>query len=149
MNVFEALITKFRTLQVDEITQSAVDKETLEFIEELNREQLQNSQNIKGDSLGEYHSSTVNVYNNQRSTKVSLGEDVKLYDTGQLYKSIKAEQEKDSIKVSAEYNESILGYLEEKYGEFIGLTKENKEYVSTKLLPKVAIQLKKKLLSKI
>lgn len=146
MNVFQQLISRINRLNVDSIVKPSIDKETLDFVEELNKEQLQNSINVEGDSLGEYHQNTVNFYNNFRTTKVSLGEDVKLYDTGKLYESITAELTKEGIKVHAKYDQTVLDKLEDVYDKFIGLTDENKEYVANMMKPKVIDELKKKLL---
>lgn len=147
--IFHRLARNLSSIVPEQLVEPSVDKETLEFIEELNREQLENSVNIKGESLGEYHPNTVNIYNQSRNTKVGLGESVKLYDTGELYDSIQAEVDKDSIKVKANYSENILAKLEETYGEFIGLTEENITYVSKKLLPNLQSTLRKKLLGNV
>lgn len=147
MNVFEHLITKIRTITPESLVEVSVDKELLEFVQELNKEQLENSTNVKGESLGEYHQNTVNIYNQFRQTQVSIGEDVKLYDTGALYDSITAELEQGEIRIRAEYDDMILAELEQTYGEFIGLNKDNVEYVSKKLRPKVVTQLKNKLIN--
>ena len=126
-----------------------MDDDDLKFIEELNKEQLENSKNTEGKSLGVYHSATANTYNEYRSTKISAGGDVKLYDTGALYESIKAEFLKDKIEINSDYDDQILGYLTSVYGDFIGLTKENLEYVANRIKPKIARTFRNRLLSKL
>lgn len=148
MNIFEQLITNIRRIQVESVVRYSIDDEDLKFIEELNREQLKNSTNVAGDSLGEYHANTEKFYNEYRTTKVSAGDSVTLYDTGELYDSITAELTKGGVELTADYNEAILDALEDVYGKFIGLSKENREYVASKIVPKVVSNIKKQLLSK-
>lgn len=146
--IFHKLIARLQliSMELPQIVESSIDQADLDYIAQLNVKQLQNSQNIEGQPLGIYADNTVNRYNDFRETKVSIGEDVKLKDTGELYDSIYAEVDKDVIILKADYNDDVLGKLEGVYGEFIGLTEENKELVSTKILPDFRFELTKRLL---
>jgi len=147
--IFHKLRDKFNALTTEYIVDQVIDDEDLKFIEELNREQLEKSTNVDGESLGVYHATTENKYNQYRSTKVSAGDDIKMYDTGRLYDSIKAEFTKDKIEITSDYNDAILGYLESVYGDLIGLSKENREYVMDRIKPKVVNKFREKVLSKL
>ena len=144
--IFDKLIDKFKNLDVTDVIGTSISKYDLEFIAELNREQLERGTNVAGDSLGEYSKGT-EAYNNQRTTKVSGGSDIKLFDTGALYDSITAELNKDTIDIKSDYNDSILGELESIFKPFIGLNKENVAYVSNRIKPAIITKIKEKILN--
>jgi hypothetical protein len=144
--IFDKLISNFLTLQPNILIEPIIGEDDLEWVVEANKKQLQESKNIEGESLGEYSDNTATRYNDLRQTKVSIGESVKLKDTGSLYDSIRAEIDGNQIRVEADYDDAIMGKLEETYGEFIGLTEENEEKLRERLTPDLRFEIKNKLL---
>jgi len=144
--IFHKLIEKFKDLDITSVVEESISDADLEVVADLNRDQLRAGTNVEGDTLGTYAKAT-EAYNNQRSTKISGGDTVTLFDTGELYKSITAKLSSDSIDIKSSYKDSILGYLESVYDPFIGLNKDNINYVSNRIKPKIILSIKEKILN--
>lgn len=133
MNIFEELEQSFKTLTIQKITPQIFNRsDVLDVSEELQRAQYQAGQTSLGKDTfyGKYAKSTERY---PRSTPISSGDIIKLKDTGQFYKDIKATNDKDSILM--ENKNSKLELLEEAYGDtVVGLHEESLSELSDFIL---------------
>lgn len=139
MNIFQELEKNFKSLSVKKITPSIFERsDVLEIAEELQREQyIQGETSLGKDTIyGTYAKSTESY---PRSTKISSGDIIKLKDTGQFYKGIKATNDKNAILMSNK--NSKLAVLEEAYGDsIVGLHEESLSDISLFILEREIAQ---------
>jgi hypothetical protein len=127
-----ALDSNLKKLDVVDLTVSIFD-DMEEFIADLNREQLAKyGVNDDGDSLEpEYAEDT--IWSKQRkSGTASITGHVTLFNTGDLHESIFSMISGDELILGS--HDEKVGQLTTKYGEFLGLTKENQEKVRVEFL---------------
>lgn len=139
MNIFEELEHKFKTLTIQKIAPKIFDRsDVLDVSEELQRAQYEAGQTAlgKGTLFGKYAKSTERY---PRTTKISAGESIKLKDTGQFYKDIKATSDKDSIIM--DNKNSKLDLLEDAYGDaVVGLHEDSLSELSDFILTREIAQ---------
>ena len=105
------------------------------FISDLNREQLaERGENDDGQKLEPEYSEVTNMIKTRygRGTG-SITSHVTLFNRGDLHKSIFSIVDKEEIILGS--NDSKVGELTQKYGEFLGLTPDSIEKLKAKFLP--------------
>lgn len=128
------LIEKLQRLQSIDILDKVIDREILNAIAQLNKEQLQEGERADGSSLPDYSAVSVEVYGKPRGAMT-------LKDTGDFYESFAPIVLDRVIKiVSQPYKEdAITGEitnLEEVYNP-LGLQDENLEKIRNKVKTKI------------
>lgn len=139
MNIFEELEQSFKTLTIQKITPSIFSRsDVLDVSEELQRAQYESGETALGKNtlFGKYAKSTERY---PRATQINAGDIIKLKDTGQFYKDIKATEDKDSILM--DNKNSKLELLEEAYGDsVVGLHEESLSELSDFILTREIAQ---------
>ena len=105
-----------------------------EFIADLNRKQMA-KKGLRSDGTElepDYSSFTVDYKLDEGQGTGKIVDHVTLFDTGTMHKSIFAEIFPDEIVLDS--NDPKISDLEDKYGEFLGLTDESIEIVRKEFL---------------
>lgn len=124
--------------EVDDIINSKEEQ-----ILNLNREdQLFNKGvGIDGSLLGKYRN-TLN--GGTRGYPKNAGDPFNFYDTGSLFSGFSLLSEGNANKVIINNSDSKVGLLTNKYGDFIGLTEENKNRLNYEIIyPELMLFIKK------
>jgi hypothetical protein len=124
MNIIEEIEQNFRALTLQKVTTPMFSRsDVIEISEELQRAQYQKGETALGKDtiFGKYAQSTTTY---PRATKVSAGDTIKLKDSGDFYRNIKAFGDKEGILMDNKDSKKEL--LEEAYGDsVIGLHEES------------------------
>jgi hypothetical protein len=127
-------LSKF-LLSLPQLFEEAIgnDPKLRSLIEKANKDQLREGLTATNGPLPDYSETSVKVFGKPEGR-------IKLYDTGEFYKSITAKKEKNSIKiVSDEGKDWKFPMLALRYGtDIIGISIENlslieKEYIEKKI----------------
>ena len=106
--------------EIDDIARTYEDK-----ILDLNREDqiFKKGIDIDGQLLGKYRN---NLRGNTRGYPKEAGDPFNFFDTGALFSGFNLLSEGNKNKITIENTDSKAKLLATKYGEFVGLTEENK-----------------------
>ena len=106
--------------EIDDIALTYEDK-----ILDLNREDqiFKKGIDIDGQLLGKYRN---NLRGNTRGYPKEAGDPFNFFDTGALFSGFNLLSEGNKNKITIENTDSKAKLLATKYGEFVGLTEENK-----------------------
>ena len=126
--VIDELIDNLRRIKPETILSRSVTSQALQAAADINRSQLQDGELSSGEALNNYAKATEG-YNESRSTKVSSSEKIKFYDTGVMYKTIKANITKDgqlALKSTSKKAALSQDYVKDKgyNGNILGLQEE-------------------------
>ncbi|RLI44873.1 hypothetical protein DRO61_11630 [Candidatus Bathyarchaeota archaeon] len=131
------LVKLNRNLKRIDVEQIAVQvlKKLNKFISDLNREQLAlRGENDDGEKLEPEYTTVTKIIKNESGRGTgSIISHVTLFDKGNLHKSIFSTVDKEEIILGS--NDSKVGELTQKYGEFLGLTPDSIEKLKAKFLP--------------
>ena len=107
--------------EIDDIARTYEDK-----ILDLNREDqiFKKGIDIDGQTLGIYRQ---NLRGNTRGYPKEAGDPFNFFDTGALFSGFNLLSEGNKNKITIENTDSKAKLLATKYGEFVGLTEENKK----------------------
>jgi len=104
------------------------------FISDLNREQLaERGENDDGQKLEPEYTDLTRLLKSYESGTSAITSYVTLFNKGDLHKSIFSTVDKEGIILGS--NDSKVGELTQKYGEFLGLTPDSIEKLKAKFLP--------------
>lgn len=103
------------------------------FIADLNRSQLVAGLRDDGSDIEPEYAGITEILKRPKSGTAGITDHVTLYDTGKLHKSIFTSIFPDEIILDSK--DSKVSKLEEKYQNFLGLTKESIEKLKNKVLP--------------
>ena len=114
--------------EIDDIVRSFEDR-----ILDLNREEqlFQDGSDINGQLLGKYRGTFNGVGRGFPKTK---GDPFNFYDTGSLFRNFTLLSEGNRNKLVIGNTDGKAKLLAEKYGEFVGLTKENQYRVNYEII---------------
>ncbi|WBC28468.1 tail protein [Rhodobacteraceae phage LS06-2018-MD05] len=120
--------------QVDTVEIMVSVLESLEdFIADLNRSQLVAGKRDDGSYIEPEYSPVTELLKRPKSGTAGITSHVTLFDTGKLHNSIFASIFPDEIILDSK--DSKVPKLEDKYQNFLGLTKENITKLKDKALP--------------
>lgn len=114
--------------EIDDIARSLEDK-----ILDLNREDqiFKRGIDIDGQLLGKYRN---NLRGNTRGYPKEAGDPFNFFDTGALFSGFNLLSEGNKNKITIENTDSKAKLLSTKYGEFVGLTEENKRKLNYEII---------------
>ena len=114
--------------EIDDIARSFEDE-----ILDLNREEqiFKRGIDIDGQLLGKYRQ---NLSGNTRGYPKEGGTPFNFYDTGQLFSKFNLLSKGNQNKMTIENTDGKSKILADKYGEFVGLTEENKRKLNYEII---------------
>ena len=114
--------------EIDDIARSLENK-----ILDLNREDqiFKRGIDIDGQLLGKYRN---NLRGNTRGYPKEAGDPFNFFDTGALFSGFNLLSEGNKNKITIENTDSKAKLLATKYGEFVGLTEENKRKLNYEII---------------
>lgn len=126
------IIKNLAKLNENDVLDRAIDERVLWNIAEFNREQLEKGERSDGSHLPDYSKTSVEMYGKTPGP-------IKLYDTGEFYKSIEAKVVNDVIAILSSplkkdiVTGSITNLKEEYDKEIIGINDENLRKIRTQV----------------
>lgn len=130
--IIDDLISNLKRIKPETIYARSVSKEALDEAANANVDQLEKGQLDNGQQIGGYSKAT-EAYNTKRKTKISAGDTITFKDTGQFHKSIKAKITRDGeLEIYSRSKKAILAqtYVDKNStiaggGNVLGLNDQN------------------------